>query len=73
MVTSVPKVRIGHDDVYRGCVFGKFVKATFPRSDTRSEGILDLVHLDICKPMLTTSLWGYKYFVTFINDFSKKT
>lgn len=54
-------------------VLGKFAKSAFPRSDTRSKGIHDLLHFDICGPMSTQSLIGYKYFVTFIDDFSKKT
>ena len=44
MVTGVLKVSTKHDDVCKGCVLGKFAKASFLRSDTRSEGVLDLVH-----------------------------
>lgn len=62
-----------HDDVCKGCVLGKLMKATFLRSDTRSNGVLDLVHSDICGPMSTDSIRGYKYFVSFIDDFSRKT
>ena len=51
IVTGVPKVSTKHDDVCKGCMLGKFVKAYFPRSDTRSEGVLDLVHSDVCGPM----------------------
>ena len=57
----------------QGMCVGKFVKVSFPRSDTRSKGILDLVHLDVCRPMSTKSLRGYEYNVTFIDDFSIKT
>lgn len=72
-VTSVLEVSIEHDDVCKGCVLGNFVKAYFPRSDTRSEGVLDLVHSDVCGPMSKNSLRGYEYFFTFIDDFSRKT
>ena len=72
-VTSVPEVSIEHDDICKGCVLGKFAKASFPRSDTRSKGVFDLVHSDVCGPMPTKSLRGYEYYVTFIDDFSKKT
>ena len=34
--------------------------------------ILDLVHSDLCKPMTVTSLGGYNYYVTFIDDHSQK-
>ena len=72
-VTGVPEVSTEHDDVCKGCVLGKFAKASFPRSDTRSKGVLDLVHSDVCGPMSMKSLRGYEYYVTFIDDFSRKT
>ena len=56
----------------KGCALGKNVKNKFPRSHTRSKGILDLVHSDLCGPMSTPSLNGYLYYVLFINDISRK-
>jgi transposase InsO family protein len=59
---------------YQGrCVLGKFAKASFPSSDTRSAGILDLVHTDVCGPMTRRSLSGCEYYLTFIDDYSRKT
>ena len=72
-VTGVLKVSTEHDDACKGCVLGKFAKASFPRSDTRSKGVLDLVHSDVCGPMSMKSLRGYDYYVTFIDYFSRKT
>jgi hypothetical protein len=54
-------------------VLGKFTKASFPRSDTRSVGILDLVHTDVCGPMTRVSLSGCEYYLTFNDDCSRKT
>ena len=34
---------------------------------------LELVHTDICGPMNISSVGGNKYFLTFIDDFSRKT
>jgi putative component of toxin-antitoxin plasmid stabilization module len=48
VVTGVPQISIEHQDVCRGCVLGKFAKASFSSSDTRSAGILALVHTDVC-------------------------
>ena len=48
MVTGVPKVSTKHDDVCKGCMLGKFAKASFPRSDTKYKGVLDLVRSDVC-------------------------
>jgi len=33
---------------------------------------LEIVHSDVCDPMKTTSLGGARYFVTYIDDFSRK-
>jgi hypothetical protein len=45
----------------------------YPSSDSRSKGILDLVHSDVCGSMSVSSLGGFLYYVTFIDDFSRKT
>jgi hypothetical protein len=73
VVTRVPQIIIEHQDVCRGCVLGKFSKASFPNSDTRSVGILDLVHTIVCGPMTRRSLSGCEYYLTFIDDYSRKT
>ena len=73
MVKGIIEVSIEHDDVCKRCVSGKFAKEYFPKSDTKFEGALDLVHLDVCGSMSTKSTRGYDYYVTFINNFSRKT
>jgi len=65
-VTGVPVLSIEHDDVCRGCVLGKYAKTTFLRSDSRENGVLGLIHSDICGPMSTRALSSGEYFVTFI-------
>ena len=73
IVTSMPDFLNDHDGVCRGCVIGKNVKSSFPSSNRRSKGILDLLHLDICGSMTTPSLSGYLYDVLFVDDFLQKT
>jgi hypothetical protein len=73
VVTRVPQINTEHKDVYRGCALGKFTKASFPSSDTRSIGILDLVHTDVCGPLSWKSLSFCEYYLTFIDDYSRKT
>ena len=49
------------------------MKKPFLSSDSEAKGILDIIHSDVCGPMATTSLSGYVYYVSFIDDFSRKT
>jgi hypothetical protein len=48
MVTSLSEIHIEHDGVCKGCALGNNVKGSFPGSDSRSKGILDLIHTDVC-------------------------
>jgi hypothetical protein len=58
VVTGVPQFSTEHQDVCRGCALGKFTKASFPNSDTRSAGVLDLVHIYVCGPMSWVLEWS---------------
>jgi len=56
-----------------GCVEGKLARQPFPTDGAnRATKVLELVHSDVCGPMRTTSFGGAKYFLTFIDDFSRK-
>jgi len=46
---------------------------TFLRSDSSVDGVLELIHSNICGLMSTRALNGAEYFVTFIDDHSRKT
>jgi len=37
------------------------------------KGILNIIHLDVCGPMSATSLRGYVYYLSFNDDYSRKT
>jgi hypothetical protein len=73
IVIGLPDFSTEHQDVCKGCALGKYTKTAFPSSDSRAVGILDLVHSDVCGMMSTVSLSGFEYYVTFIDDFSRKT
>jgi hypothetical protein len=48
------------------------VKHSFPNNDSKAKRVLDIVHSDVCGLMSTTSLSGYVYYVSFIDDYSHK-
>ena len=73
MLTGLPEFSTERSDVCRGCALGKYTKTVFSSNDSRSAGTLDLIHSDLCGRMSSVSLRGYEYYVTFIDDHSRKT
>lgn len=54
------------------CVEGKSSKLPFKAQGKRANGLLHLVHSDLCGPMSINSIGGARYMLTFIDDFSRK-
>ena len=73
VVTSLAEIQINNEGVCKGCAQGKNTKNPFPSSNSKGEGVLEIVHSDVCRPMSTTSLSGYVYYVSFIDDYSRNT
>ena len=71
-VSGLPDIEENHEGISKGCAQGKNAK-TFPNSEITAKGIMDIVHSDVCGPMSSSSLSGYMYYVSFIDDFSRKT
>ena len=73
VVEGLLEIQAKHEGVCKGCVKGKNTKKTFPRIKRKAKGILEIIHSDVCGPMSSSSLSGYVYYVSFIDDFSRKT
>jgi hypothetical protein len=54
------------------CLQGKHHRSPFPKDSKRDANLLDLIHSDLCGPMENDSLGGSRYFLTLIDDHSKK-
>ena len=57
-------------DICLDCIKGKQTKHT-KKGATRSTQLLEIIHTDICGPFDVPSFGGEKYFITFIDDFSR--
>ena len=56
------------------CQLGKHTRSTFlRRPESRAESIFSLVHSDIWGPSRISSILGFHYFVSFIDDYSRCT
>jgi hypothetical protein len=59
---------------YESYILGKHHKEKFVSGVSyREKAPLEIVHTDLCGPIQIYSLNGSVYFMTFIDDFSKKT
>ena len=44
VVTGLPYLNIDHEGNCKGCARGKNIKNTFPKSETKTKGTLELIH-----------------------------
>ena len=72
-IEGLIEIQEKHEGPYKVCVKGKNTKKTFPSSESKAKGILEIIHSNVCGPMSSSSLSGYVYYVSFIDDFSRKT
>jgi transposase InsO family protein len=59
-------------DFYKHCIYGKQNRQRFKIGRHTREGILHYIHFDVWGPSPTISYGRSSYFVTFIDDFSRK-
>ena len=72
-----------HRDVYLGefdyesfitcesCIMGKLPKSLLSRTREQVNGILELIHIDVCGLTFFQAKGGSFYFITFTDDFSR--
>lgn len=57
----------------RTCKFGKLIRQPFPLTSLeKAKDKLELVHLDVCSLMDDAAHASRRYFIIFINDYSRK-
>nr|KYP35468.1 Retrovirus-related Pol polyprotein from transposon TNT 1-94 [Cajanus cajan] len=73
MVKGLPELK-EMDKVCPECAVGKQHRDAISKQSTwRATRRLELIHSDICGPSTPTSNSNRRYFITFIDDFSRKT
>ncbi|KAJ9557744.1 LOW QUALITY PROTEIN: hypothetical protein OSB04_012358 [Centaurea solstitialis] len=58
-------------DNCESCLSGKMTKAPFNKYNERAADLLEIVHTDVCGPFSHEARGGYRYFITFTDDFSR--
>jgi hypothetical protein len=70
MVNGMKLKELPLHHVYEACIENKHQRTSFPKNEvTKASKFLEVVHIDVCGPMKTTSYGGARYFITCINDF----
>ncbi|GJW01836.1 retrovirus-related pol polyprotein from transposon TNT 1-94 [Tanacetum coccineum] len=59
-------------DLCEHCINGKTTRVKFRTTIHKTQGILDYVHSDVWGPSKTRYLGGRHYYVTFVDDFSRR-
>ena len=54
------------------CILGKYNKVQFKKDIHKTKGILDHVQMDVLGPTRVASWEGHNYFLTLIDDYSRK-
>ena len=71
-VKGLPPIQVPKQTC-EGCQFGKHTRSKLPKIATfQASKILELIHSDVCGPFRICSTGGARFFVTFIDDFSRK-
>jgi hypothetical protein len=51
---------------------GKYVKSTFHEKENCASVIVERVHTNMCGPFSVDSIEKHKYYVIFVDEFSRK-
>lgn len=57
----------------QGCDIGKMKNQTYKPISSHHKEMLSLIHSDVCGPMKVESLGKARYFVIYVDDYSRKT
>ena len=61
-------------EVCEGCALGKHHRESFSKENAwRAKAPLELVHTDVCGPMTTPTHADNRYFLIFVDDFTRMT
>jgi len=74
LVKGLPNIDYHSDALYGECEKGKIVKSSFKSKDIVSTSRhLELLYIDLFGPVNTASLYGSKYGLVIVDDYSRWT
>jgi len=70
--SALPGITYYKLDLCKFFIMGRQCRVAFSTSQHKTKGLLDLIHTDVCGPTPVASIRGPRYYVTFIDDLSRK-
>jgi len=70
--SALPGVKYCKVDLCKFCIMDRQCRVAFSTSQHKTKCLLDLIHTDVSGPPLVASIGGARYYITFIDDFSRK-
>eukprot|EP00253_Pinus_taeda_P015151 PITA_15151 len=71
--TGFPRCTLEQTSTCKGCTLGKYAKYSFHDRDSRAGAVLELIHSNVCGPFSTASTTKHRYYVIFVDDFSRRS
>jgi transposase InsO family protein len=69
---GLPRGTLAQLDQCKGCTLGKYAKSTFHEKENWASVILERIHTDVCGPFSVYSTKKHRYYVIFVDEFSRK-
>ena len=70
-VRGIPSIKKPDVDLCKNYQIGKMGKTSFKRKNYQSKDVLEIVHTDLCGPIGIQSYSGEKFFILFVDDYSR--
>ena len=71
LLTGIPNELESEFMKCKTCIENKMHNLPFINNRTKAKDRLEIIHTDVCVPFKTTGFKGERYFVSFIDDYSK--
>ena len=72
-IRDLPFIKNLTNSICKQCQHGKQTRVKFKTKEYSTTKPLELIHADVCGPMRTKGLNGERYFLLFVDDFTRMT
>jgi hypothetical protein len=72
-IRNLPIIKNLSNSICKQCQHGKQTRVKFKTKEYSTTKPLEIIHADVCGPMRTTGINGERYFLLFVDDFTRTT